>query len=75
MLGGSVTIGDGSWIAPCACIREGIRIGARSLVGLGAVVTRDVPDDTTVLGNPARDMESHRALQQALRNLTDPASS
>ena len=31
-----------------------IRIGARSLIGSGAVVTRDVPPDVVVYGNPAR---------------------
>jgi len=32
----------------------GIRVGKRSVVGAGSVVTRDVPDDSVVLGNPAR---------------------
>jgi len=51
---GSVVIGEGAWIAPQATVRNGIQIGARSTVGLGAVVVKDVEPDTTVLGNPAR---------------------
>lgn len=42
------TIGSG------ATILGGIRIGESSLVGAGAVVTRDVADGATVAGNPAR---------------------
>ncbi len=41
-------IGTGATILP------GITIGERATVGAGAVVTQDVPDDTIVVGNPAR---------------------
>jgi len=37
-----------------ACILAGIRIGEGAVVGMGAVVTRDVPAKTVVLGIPAR---------------------
>jgi acetyltransferase-like isoleucine patch superfamily enzyme len=43
-----VSIGGGAVILP------GIRIGARSLVAAGSVVTRDVEPDSVVAGNPAR---------------------
>jgi UDP-2-acetamido-3-amino-2,3-dideoxy-glucuronate N-acetyltransferase len=45
---------DGTSIGSGAVILGGIRIGARALVGAGAVVTRDVASDETVVGNPAR---------------------
>jgi len=37
-----------------ATLLPGIRIGKRSVVGAGSVVTKDVPSDSVVLGNPAR---------------------
>jgi len=37
-----------------ATLLPGIRIGERAVVGAGSVVTRDVPDDSVVIGNPAR---------------------
>ncbi len=49
-----VTIGDHAWIGGSAVILGGISIGEGAIVGAGAVVTRDVPDNTTVVGNPAR---------------------
>jgi sugar O-acyltransferase (sialic acid O-acetyltransferase NeuD family) len=53
-IAGRCEIGMGAYLGSNCGIREGIRIGARALVGMGAVVVRDVPDDVTVLGNPAR---------------------
>lgn len=54
MLGGSCDIGEDAWIAPHAVIKEGVRIGKRVVVGLGAVVLKDVEDDAVVAGVPAR---------------------
>ncbi|MHA1325565.1 MAG: UDP-3-O-(3-hydroxymyristoyl)glucosamine N-acyltransferase [Candidatus Helarchaeota archaeon] len=54
MIGGSTIIGKRAWIAPSSCLRNGIIIGDDSVVGLGAVVTKDVPNNTTVIGVPAK---------------------
>lgn len=55
-ISGSVHVGKSCWIGPNACIREGLKIGDRSLVGIGAVVVKDVPENVIVAGNPARIM-------------------
>ena len=49
-----IVIEDDVWIGADARILKGVRIGARSIVGSGAVVTRSVPPDVVVAGNPAR---------------------
>lgn len=66
MIGGSTVIGDQSWIAPSACLRDGLTIGNRVTVGLAALVTKNVPDGITVVGNPARDMNDHNKLMKHL---------
>lgn len=49
-----ISIGSDCWIGGSAIILPGVTIGDRCIVGAGAVVTRDVPADTIVAGNPAR---------------------
>jgi acetyltransferase-like isoleucine patch superfamily enzyme len=49
-----VMIKDSAWIGAGAILLKGVTIGERAVVGAGSVVTRDVPCDTTVVGNPAR---------------------
>ena len=53
VLCGGVHIGKQAHIAPNSIIREQRRVGAGAMVGMGAVVTRDVPPGVTVFGNPA----------------------
>ena len=48
-----VTIGDYAWVASRCVILPGVTIGAGAAVGIGSVVTADVPDGMVVAGNPA----------------------
>jgi acetyltransferase-like isoleucine patch superfamily enzyme len=52
------TVEDGASIGSGVTLLGGITIGARALVGAGSVVTKDVPADSTVAGNPARPLFS-----------------
>lgn len=54
MVAGSVNIGENSWIAPSSSIINKKDVGANALVGLGAVVTKNVENNTIVAGNPAK---------------------
>lgn len=49
-----ITIGEDVWIGGSAVICPGVRIGDRSIIGAGSVVTRDVPSDVFAAGNPCR---------------------
>ncbi|WP_454191535.1 sugar O-acetyltransferase [Paenibacillus sp. Marseille-Q7038] len=52
--GAPVTIGDKVWIGGRAVINPGVTIGNNVVVASGSVVTKDVPDNVVVGGNPAR---------------------
>lgn len=58
MISRPVTIEDEVWIGIGAIILKGVTIGRGARIGAGAVVTRDVPADATVTGNPGRVAES-----------------
>ena len=50
----TVVIEDDVWIGPNATILKGVRIGTGAWIEAGALVTRDVPPGSRVLGNPAQ---------------------
>lgn len=49
-----ISIGDNVWIGAKATILKGVLVGNNSVIAAGAVVTKDVPDNTIAKGVPAR---------------------
>lgn len=49
-----ISIGENVWIGGGAILLPGVKVGRNAVVGAGAVVSRDVPANTVVAGNPAR---------------------
>ncbi len=49
-----VIIEDNVWIGPMATILKGVRIGEGSFIEPGALITKDVPPRSRMMGNPAR---------------------
>lgn len=61
-INGNAIIEDGAYIGTGAVLKQGtsdrpLRIGRGAVIGMGAVVTRDVAAGVTVIGNPARPLE------------------
>lgn len=50
----NIKISDDAWIGQGSIILKGVTIGERAIIGAGSVVTKDVPNDSIVGGNPAK---------------------
>jgi maltose O-acetyltransferase len=49
-----ITVADDVWLGGGVIVLPGVTIGARTVVGAGAVVTRDLPEGVLAVGNPAQ---------------------
>ena len=49
-----ITLGDNVWLGGGVIVCPGVTIGKDTVVGAGAVVTRDLPAGVVAVGNPAR---------------------
>jgi sugar O-acyltransferase (sialic acid O-acetyltransferase NeuD family) len=54
VLCGNVTVGENSFVGAGSVVRQGITIGKNVTIGAGSVVVKDVPDNSTVMGCPAK---------------------
>jgi len=64
---GRVRIGAACYIGANATLLPGVVVGAGAVIGAGAVVTRDVPQDFIMVGNPARVLR-HNKTEPSLPN-------
>lgn len=53
-----IRLGNDVWIGGGAIVLAGVTVGDRVVIGAGSVVTKDVPSDVLVVGNPARIVRS-----------------
>ncbi len=49
-----ITVGDNTWFGANCTVLPGVTIGSNCVIGAGALVTKDIPDNSLVLGSPAR---------------------
>ncbi len=52
--GKPIEIGSDVWVGGGAMICPGVKIGSRTVIGAGSVVTRDIPEGVFAAGNPCR---------------------
>lgn len=49
-----ITLGDKVWIADDVTILKGVSIGANSVIGIGSILTKSIPNGSIAVGNPAK---------------------
>jgi len=54
VVAGEVSVGRNTFVGANATILPGMRVGRDCIIGAGSVVTRDVPDESTIMGVPGR---------------------
>jgi UDP-3-O-[3-hydroxymyristoyl] glucosamine N-acyltransferase len=68
-IGGSTKVGDDSILAGQVGLVGHINIGNRVVIGAQSGVTKDIPDDTTVFGYPAREIHKTKRIEAYLSRL------
>lgn len=62
-----ISIGSDVFIGVNTIVMPGVTIGSRVVIGAGSVVTKDVPDNSVAVGNPARVISSFDQLDSKIR--------
>ena len=68
-------LADNVWIGDGAIICKGVEIGANTIVGAGAVVTKSLPANVIAAGNPAkvvRELDPHAPMRRRCDLLSQP---
>jgi len=66
MVAGGTKVGKNCWLAPSCSLMNGLTIGDNVFVGMGAIVTKNVSNNLTVIGNPAQPISQYKKERKAL---------
>lgn len=58
VLCGNVFVGENTFVGANSVVKQGVKIGKNVIIGAGSVIIKDIPDNTTWVGNPAKQLLS-----------------
>lgn len=64
-----VNIGEGCWIGEKVCILPGVKVGEKSIIGAGSVVTKSIPAFSIAVGNPAKVIKRYNFVAHEWENI------
>ena len=62
----SIIVEDGVWICAGVLVLPGVRVGNKSIIGAGSVVTKSIPKFSLGVGNPCRVVKEYKAIDNTL---------
>lgn len=69
ILSGSVTLKENTWIGINASVKQGVVINQGALIGMAACVNKDVAENSTMIGNPAKEISEFVEIQKKISAL------
>ncbi|MEO1389979.1 MAG: acyltransferase [Cyanobacteria bacterium J06634_6] len=71
---GNTSVGDNCWIGAKVTIFDGVTIGNNAVIGAGAVVTKDIPENAIAMGLPAQVIQTIAAPAKISQDSQEPAT-
>jgi sugar O-acyltransferase (sialic acid O-acetyltransferase NeuD family) len=68
-IGGWTRIGEGSYVGSGAQVRERLDVGTNVMIGMGAIVTKNIPNGHVAIGNPAKTFTKEEWGKRRVRNV------